>query len=897
MLDNISEFGQYAKQPAQSSPADIKSETEEKKEEQHDAAVVDESAKDTKEEQDQGITLKVRIVKIIYNNPDNFYTVIKCRLISKGNYTGQVPRNISAVGTAMNISDGDLVTIKGEFKSDTKYGLTFYFHSDLRPVLPSSKDALMKFFEKHVKGVGKVTAEKIYDALGLDAIKIIEEHYQVLCDKLGMTDARAYHIYSQLADPSKYTDLVYFLQTVGISATYAEELFKKLGVNAVSKIKQNPYILTQIRGISFRRADRIGKVLHFSTHSKERFKGAIIAYLLQAQQEGSLAVPATRLYSDFVLSCNWMNINSAYVNSGYNVNGLNKRGFVMLYNILKQEQIIVDYNVPGKGRMIYLTPNFNVETHIVNNLYFRCRQHSDLIKMYGSAENLDLKIDELLDEFEKSEGSKLAERQREAVHMVAKNHVSNLTGGAGYGKTFVVAALIFVFQALYATSAPDTQDKIEKKQNQIAIEHSKMGIDPANVNVNVVTLVAPTGKAAHHMSEDTNYPASTIHRCLGLKPGSAKSEKFIASNLLVVDESSMIDAQLMNSLLYSVENSTHIVFIGDPHQLPPVGPGTVFKDMIDSGAVPTTKLNKVFRQNKSSIIFKNDQAILAGLGTEDVGGTRFTNNIHENNVFLEYDNQQDISNAVLKTVQGLRDGKFGKKYEWSDIMVISPQHKGITGVDRLNLNLQNKFTGGQKPENTFLSGKEKVYNLGDRMIQLKNDYEDAENVVMNGSVGFITEMLQDTNLYNGRIRKQSVGFEVYFPDDDATKDYIKPGDFDNIDLGFCTTVHKQQGSEASVVICVIDNSARRMLDRTLLYTAATRAKEKMIFIGQKDLFDDAIKELHVIRRVDGVKARLSAMASAIKTRQKVKLEKTIRYSKNKSNDQLSLLDDQTNEED
>lgn len=873
-------------------------------------------------------TLKVNVAHIMYSNKDTFFTVFMGTILDQGTYVGQLPEQIKCTGTIRNLSVGDKIEVTGTLSNTAKYGLSFDFGTNFKQVMPSSKQELINFMVKHVKGVGQAYAIKIYNALGMNAIPLIQKDYHVLVKKLGFNDKRAQDIANQLAQPAQFNKLVLFLQSMGLPTNkLAEQIYQDLGQDSVAKIRYDPYILTDYRGLSFRQADQVAKKLGVSPRRSGRFASAIQNYLNRALANGNMAVKGDQLAHDLADSTNWMNLNSAYYNAD-KFNSLSRKQLQAVYNEMKRENMVTDIpyqtgtQVPDTDKasthLVYTADSYNVETHILQEIFKRV--HMPIMRFNQQ------RIDQLLDNYQTLRGITLAQGQIQAVNAMLNHPVVNVTGGAGFGKTTLVDAFIYVYTKLVPQL---TDNEVDKRRTELS---DKIGFDPKDIIYKQIALVSPTGKAAHNLMEDTRYPATTVHKLLGMMPGAKRGNKYLIGDYLIIDESSMLDANIVSAILYNIGSNVRLVFIGDPNQLPSVGPGTVFKDLIDSGVVPTVKLTKVFRQSASSIIYHNDLAILDGLTSTDKNGVQFTDDLTKSNVFVPAADSKAISDKL----QAVLDNLINKQgYDLNDIMILTPIHKGEAGTITQNLRLQqhlNKYAkhdidmyeqqidtirkqatknGVQinpQMQNTvlstaqiqgnslkdlalksslsthelavqlamnhaldrtndkvFLSSHGRAYYVGDRMLQLQNDYSDKDNEVMNGSIGTITDILYDgkstkvpagQNQQGKNMRGNKIGFKVRFEADDAEKEYKTISDLQQIDLGYTYTVHKAQGSGSPVVICLIDKTAFNMLDRTLIYTAATRAKEKMIFIGQQWLFDKAIKEIKQEARVSGLCMRL-----------------------------------------
>lgn len=834
---------------------------------------------------DGSILIKGKVMKIIYFDSETFFTTMKVKVIQHSKTSEQIPDKIRCVGIAKNINENDQVLLRAHIQ-DNKYGTSFNFDGKICVLTSNDQSSLISFLTNHIDGVGRSSAQKIFKVLGLNAITLIQKDPNILASKVKLTPKVIKPLVLHLTEIAKFNSLLLFLTTNDIQSKYAVKLFNLLGINAELKIRQNPYLLINHDVARFKKCDTIAYKLGFPSKNVNRYVGIITEYLKESINEGDSSVRFRRMRYDIIDSgaSQWMRFHSAYPFSASDqfsnaidsvlmnkvVTAMMRKGWIKVYLDPRDKELKDGKPVVNADKYyVYLRHSYDMETNIVKTVVERSLNNKT---------NEDFSEDEvlnLLSDYESRKGIKLSKEQKEAVLTMLFNKLSIVTGSAGTGKSTLVDAFLDVYNTLVET--PNEND-VARRIKQVAEEQN---LSVSNVKYAKSALLSPTGKAAQNLMMDTHHAAFTIHRFLKITPGKDddltpslnQAKNIFIGNYAIIDESSMIDNDLFSTLLFAIQPDTNIVFIGDPNQLPPVGYGKAFADIINSGLVPIVKLKTVFRQDKSSIIFKNDQNILKG----DASKLEFTDDIRQNNVFLERNNTKDIIESLRTTVNDLIKNQG---YDPKDILILSPIHKGMVGVDNLNLLMQQEINPHYLPYNErdpkdwetnslwFRSNHGITYFTGDRMLQLKNDYSDPHAEIANGAIGYIqeinTQIVEKRDHYGNETAKMiKKGFTVRFPDEDVTKSYEDTTQLNNIDLGYVFTVHKAQGSGFPVTICICDRSSdgyNKFLDKTLLYTAATRAKEKMIFIGQKDLFARAIKRNTQYQRTSALAKRIQVEA-------------------------------------
>lgn len=754
----------------------------------------------------QLLTMEIKIKQITYYNQETFYSILKVNVLKNQSETA-IPNTIVVKGNFTAPYVGDVYQVTGVFQIDKRFGPFLNVGHQVQIQIPGLKEPLAQFIQRHTPGVGKVLSHKIVDTLGLDALSIINQDYHVLHEKVGISLKRAEAIASALNMQSGFEDLMGFLQNLQADVSLALPLYKKYGNQAVKLLRKNPYLIMQLDLEYFLDADRLAKKLQLPPDLDARFQAAILYALKVAEHQGNLALYYRTLKRELITG-NFLNHHSAYLYQGNSINGLSEERFQKLYQQLLQAQTIARDFSTDQTEYVYLAYNKAISDSIV-------QQITNMLTHPFPEYLAPAKIATFLTQYEQQQGTTLAQRQKEAVAMVLNNRISILTGGPGTGKTTVLKAIVQVI----TTNDPQA----------------------------TIKFLAPTGKAAKRMSEITQKPASTIHSALGIQGFGRKNKLHqLNSDFVLVDESSMIDAALFNLLIKQLSAHTHLLLIGDYHQLPSVGAGLVLRDLIQSRAIPTVKLTEIFRQAENSILVTNDYAILQGLGTQEEHGTVFTTDLQAANVFLPTSQTADINPLILQCLQQLLTD-----FKLADIMILSSKYSGEIGVDNQNLLLQNTFNAVQTDNAVYRFSNGREFRVHDKVLQTVNN---AHLGVTNGETGYIYSIEQVPDRY----QRQHWQIGVHYP---FLGNILYSGaEIGQLTLGYSMTVYKAQGSEAPVVILPIDSTQRQMLDKTAIYTAATRAMQKLILIGQPELFNERIKQTYDLKRISQIKDKLQQLS-------------------------------------
>lgn len=728
------------------------------------------------------------VKKIIFTNPITKFAIIKAKLVRLPEDLN-IPREMDIKGTIPVAYVKDVFRGKGIVKTHDTYGRFIQLEEVPTVVLPQVESALVDFIARRVKGVGQKKAERIVKGLGLDAITKITHDHTVLY-QCGFKEKEALHIQEELTYHKRFEELVHFLQSIQIEVDMAGDIYKALRHGSVSKIRSNPYIIAKIGKLDFRDADRIARALRFLPNFLPRYRAAILYYLdYRLVHNGDICVKKEQLIQDFT-SGSFLKRHGSYPEYSEV-----KRDVLesLLDELIEEREIVASTSVSGE---VYLyTPGYyQIEESIIHGL-------EKLMKTPISSFCTTKDIDLFLDEYEK-QFFPLAKAQKEAVYMALGSRLSILTGGPGTGKTATTNAIV----------------KCIKHINKYA----------------TIKLLAPTGKASKRLSEMTGQKAMTIHRGLGLRGFGRKEEiQTLNYDFVIIDEFSMTDAYLFDLLINHVGQHTRLILIGDYHQLPSVGPGLILRDLIHSGKIPVTELTEIFRQAQQSQLVINAHKMNKGITTKDPNGLTF-NPQKGDSYFVERTKPLRIQNDIIESMK-----RFMKKgYRLDDFLILSPMHNGILGTIELNRRIQREFNPPnayfdiEKSDGTYL-------RVGDRVIQTENNYDLK---VFNGEIGTITDIYLDTS--NGRER---IICAVEFPDIDHPVLYDER-DIEQLELAYCISIHKSQGSEAPIVIMPIHETQSSMLDRTLIYTGYTRTKEVHIFIGSEELLNRSLQKVSTHHR-------------------------------------------------
>ena len=704
----------------------------------------------------QAEVLEGTVEDIVFHNEDTGFTVME---VAAGEAL------ITVVGEAMGIQPGEELRLTGRYVSHPTYGTQFKA-AVIERTIPATSGAILKYLSGGaIRGIGPALARRIVDAFGDDTLTIMEKEPQRLAEVRGITPKKAAEIAEEYARIFGIRAVMLFLSRYGIDAAVSIRVWKKWGAYAPSEIEKDPYILcARDIGVSFEKADEIARQLGFAPDSPERLCGGILYVLRHNTGNGHCCLPYEKLVK---VSARMLEAEPEQMDDP-------------LTMLAEREDIISD-TVDGTV-FIYLPEMYEAETYCAGRL---------MTALASSPPEAVRDYSREIDALEKKLGIRYASLQRKAIQAALGQSVVILTGGPGTGKTTALCGMI---------------DLLEQ-------EGLKVG------------LAAPTGRAAKRMTELTGRDAKTIHRLLevdfGEENGRVKfrrnSRTPLPYDAVIVDEMSMVDIEIFASLMQALRLGSKLIMVGDPDQLPSVGPGNVLRDLIDSDVIPVIHLTEVFRQAAESLIVTSAHAIVAGEMPDLT--------VRDNDFFFL---QKSSSEAVLQTVVDLCARRLPASYGYSpvrDIQVISPTRLGACGTAELCRKLQEVLNpqDGRKTEQKFGPG---VFREGDKVMQIRNNYDivytrdDGEQGVgvYNGDIGTI-EMID----------RPSRSLHVRY--DDRVAEYTFDM-LDQLELAYAVTVHKSQGSEFDAVVMPVSGSRSKLFYRNLLYTAGTRAKKLLILVGQ-----------------------------------------------------------------
>ena len=698
------------------------------------------------------------------------------RIVYSGDETGytvcrlRVPGKLefaTVVGSLPGIQPGERLELEGRWLNHTKYGLQFQV-STYTSHLPASANAIKRYLSSSfVKGIGPVMAGRLVDRFGEDTLEVIETDADKLIEVKGIGPARVTSIQTSWEAQKEVRNVMIFLQGHGISSSYATRIYKIYGHEAIGIVKQNPYRLAQdIRGIGFKTADGIAQNMGMDPHSPFRAQAVVEYTLNELASDGHMFAPLNELVAACI-----------------------ERVELPEVLLLEGVEALKDY-----GRVIE-----DSEAVYLRGLYQAERGVADSIKTLtaASVNRKEFDTERAVSWAQKRMALGLTSTQIEAIEMAVTKKFSVVTGGPGTGKTTILRAVLLILSALNLT----------------------------------IVLAAPTGRAAKRMSEATGHDAKTLHRLLDFRPGEGKfhhdQDNPLTTDVVVIDETSMVDTVLMYHLLKAVPREASVLLVGDMDQLPSVGPGNVLRDILESEAVPFVSLTDIFRQGERSEIVQQAHQINQGLMP------RWSKDLLRRSDFyvIPADDPDKVADLIVELAAERIPRRFGFD-PMREIQVLCPMNRGSVGSSALNARLQEALN----PHGPSVTRFGRTFRSGDKVLQTVNDYDKD---VFNGDLGWVDGIEMDSGTMT-----------VAYEDGEVSYDF---SELDELLPAYAISVHRSQGSEYPAVVVPVTTQHYPLLQRNLLYTAVTRGRRLVVLVGSPRAIAISVKNRSTLERHTGLR--------------------------------------------
>ncbi|MEM9776076.1 MAG: ATP-dependent RecD-like DNA helicase [Chloroflexota bacterium] len=732
------------------------------------------------------------VERITYYNAENGYTVMRLNPDKRGmlpfKYASGKDRFITVVGNLPEVQPGEWLKLTGKWLNHPKHGRQFTAEKCTQS-LPANVEGIKRYLGSGmIRGVGKVMAGRIVDMFGEDTLDVIEKHPEKLSSVIGIGKKRVYGIQKAWDEQKSIKEVMIFLQSHGVTTGLATKIYKKYGDDALQVVQQTPYkMVADIHGIGFKSADKIAQALGLKPDDPGRIEAGIAYTLNDMSQQGHVYVPQSELEPK---ASEILGVAEEKVT--YIIETLEES------DLIKREKLADDKDKLGKVGLevaepetaVYLTPLYYSEVGVTNRIKALMEHPTSRVRAGFTRKAPSVNMP----------GSILSEEQQRAVAIALENKVSVLTGGPGTGKTTTLRAVLDGLDARGKTCA----------------------------------LASPTGRAAKRLAEATGREAKTIHRLLEFKPGEGwgrNESNPIDADMVVIDEVSMLDVVLANTLLKAVDINSHILFVGDVDQLPSVGAGDVLRDLIRSEVPAVIRLTQIFRQAQDSLIVQNAHLINQGkLPVTPKEATDFFMFVKEE--------PEELADLIVDLCKRRIPAKF-KLDPFDDVQILCPMYNGAVGVTNINKLMQQGLNpAGKRKGEKALGGR--MFREGDKVMQTVNNYDKN---VFNGDIGRVTGVDTVQQL----ITVNMEGMPVVY-------DFLEA---DELVHAYAISVHKSQGSEYPCVVIPVVTQHYMMLQRNLLYTAVTRAKKLVILAGTRRALGMAVKNNKVSQRHTALDWRLT----------------------------------------
>ena len=729
--------------------------------------------------------LEAVLERVTYANEETGYTIARVATERSGRDL------LTVVGPLLGAQVGESLRLTGRWTSHPRYGRQFEVRT-YATVLPATIQGIQRYLGSGlIKGIGPVMAERMVAHFGTDILRVIEEEPQRLTEVAGVGPKRTRLVAAAWEEQKAIKEVMLFLQGVGVSTSLAVRIYKQYRDTAISVVRHEPYRLAaDVWGIGFKTADAIARAVGLPHDSPERIKAGLQHTLSEAADDGHCFLPAPNLITE---AAKILDVGRDLIRP-------------CLDELADAEGVVAEPVRLGDHEVeaIYLVPFYRAERSLASGLLGLRHAGQDRMAAFGQVD-----WDQALTWLRGRTGADLAPAQEQAVRLALTERVAVLTGGPGCGKSFTVRSIVELASAKGAK----------------------------------IVLVAPTGRAAKRLTELTGYEAATVHRLLQLQPGGDPKydrDHPLDADLVVVDESSMIDVILANKLVRAIPKGAHLLLVGDVDQLPSVGAGEVLRDLLAApDAIPRVRLTKIFRQAQQSGIVVNAHRVNAGTPPQLRGFPDF--------FWFGCEDNEQLAALTADIVARRIPRRFGLDPR-RDVQVLAPMHRGPAGAGNLNNLLQETLTPhvDGHPERRY-GGR--VFRVGDKVTQLRNNYDKGAAGIFNGTVGVVSAL----SLEDGKL--------TVLTDEDESVDY----GFDELDElahAYAVTIHRSQGSEYPAVVIPLTTSSWMMLRRNLLYTAITRAKRLVVLAGSRRALAAAVRTPGAGRRHTALTQRLAAAVPA-----------------------------------